>query len=125
MRRDAMRCALAADADLADGDTTFPLCADALRRATVVAATVENVKEEKITTLVKAAGVTCEPYYPGLFAKLLAKTNVDELISAIGSAPAPGGGGGGGGGGEVAKEEAKKEESDEEEEAGMDFDLFD
>lgn len=70
----------------------------------------------------KAAGVTVEPYYPGLFAKLLEKTNMDELISAIGSAPAAGGGGGGGdgggGGGEAAAEE-KKEESEEEEEEEM------
>jgi ribosomal protein L12E/L44/L45/RPP1/RPP2 len=55
---------------------------------------------------------------------MLAKTNMDELISSIGSAPAPGaggGGGGGGGGGDAPAAEAKKEESDEEEEADSTF----
>lgn len=71
--------------------------------------------------MVKAAGVEVEPYYPGLFAKLLAKTNMDDLIGAIGAAPAPGSGGGGGGGGgdaggAAAAEEEKKEEEEEEEE---------
>lgn len=78
--------------------------------------------------MIKAAKVDVETYYPGLFAKMLEKTNVDDLIGAIGSAPAPGAGGGGGGGaagGDAPAEEAKKEESDEEEEEDMDFDLFD
>jgi large subunit ribosomal protein LP1 len=91
-------------------------------------------QDEKISTLVKAAGVTIEPYWPSLFAKLLQKVNINDLIGAIGSAPAAGGGGGaaaggGGGGGDAGgadkKEEEKKEESEEEEEGEMDFDLFD
>lgn len=76
--------------------------------------------------MVKAAGVEVEPYYPGLFAKLLAKTNMDDLIGAIGAAPAPGGGGGGGGGGgdaAPAEEEDKKEEEEEEEEEDVGFRL--
>jgi large subunit ribosomal protein LP1 len=92
------------------------------------------LQDEKISTLVKAAGVTIEPYWPSLFAKLLQKVNMNDLINAIGSAPSAGGGGGvagggGGGGGDAGgadkKEEEKKEESEEEEEGEMDFDLFD
>ena len=47
-------------------------------------------------TLIKAAGVEVEPYWPSLFAKLLANTSVDDLIMNVGSgapaaAPAAGG----------------------------------
>lgn len=72
-----------------------------------------------------------EPYWPSLFAKLLEKTNIDDLVSAIGSGPAPGAvaaapvAGGGKAGAEAAKQEEKKEESEEEEEEDMGFDLFD
>jgi large subunit ribosomal protein LP1 len=89
-------------------------------------------QDDKISTLVKAAGVTIEPYWPSLFAKLLQKIKMDDLIGAIGSAPAAGGGGGaaagGGGGGAATADEKKedvKEESEEEEEGDMGFDLFD
>jgi large subunit ribosomal protein LP1 len=40
---------------------------------------------EKINTLLKAAGVTVDSYYPGLFAKALAVKKLDELITNIGS----------------------------------------
>ena len=45
---------------------------------------------EKIATLIKAAGVEVESYWPSLFAKLLEKKSVDDLIMNVGS----GGGGG-------------------------------
>ena len=89
------------------------------------------VTEEKIAALVKAAGVSIEPYWPNIFAKLLSKTSVEDLIMNAGSsgaapaaaaAPAAGGGGGGDAGG-AAEKEAEPEE--EEEEEGMEFDLFD
>lgn len=49
---------------------------------------------EKIQTILKAANVDVEPYWPGLFAKALETTNVKELITNIGSAvgAAPAGG---------------------------------
>ena len=90
------------------------------------------VTEEKIAALVKAAGVSIEPYWPNIFAKLLSKTSVEDLIMNAGSsgaapaaAPAAGGGGGGGGGdaGGAAEKEAEPEEEEEEED--MEFDLFD
>lgn len=89
---------------------------------------------EKITTLVKAANVQIESYWPGLFAKLLEKRNIEDLILSVGS----GGGGGAapiavaasGGGGAAAAEaappvEEKKEEPKEESDEDMGFSLFD
>ncbi|KAJ8546534.1 hypothetical protein K7X08_032608 [Anisodus acutangulus] len=86
---------------------------------------------EKIGTLVKAANLQVESYWPSLFAKLCEKKNVDELIMNVGS------GGAAASTGAVAaaapttdhvapaeadkKKEEKKEESDDE---AM-FSLFD
>lgn len=44
------------------------------------------LKGEKIQTILKAANVDVEPYWPGLFAKALESANVKDLISNIGSA---------------------------------------
>lgn len=90
-------------------------------------------QEDKIKSLVDAAGIKVEPYWPSLFAKLLQNVNVDDLINNIGAAPAAGAGGAGAGGaaggadgGDAAAEEKKEEsEESEEEEEDMDFDLFD
>lgn len=54
---------------------------------------------EKIQTLLKAANVEVEPYWPGLFSKALESINPKDLItnisSGVGSAgPAVGGGAG-------------------------------
>lgn len=40
---------------------------------------------EKISTILKAANVDVEPYWPGLFAKALEGVNVKDLITNIGS----------------------------------------
>ena len=40
---------------------------------------------DKILTLVKAANVEVEAYFPGLFAKLFERRSVDDLISSVGS----------------------------------------
>ncbi|KAH9498284.1 60S acidic ribosomal protein P1, partial [Bulinus truncatus] len=40
---------------------------------------------DKIATLLKAAGVSVEPYWPGLFAKALDGMNVKDLITNVGS----------------------------------------
>ena len=51
---------------------------------------------EKIQTILKAASVDVEPYWPGLFAKALDGISVKDLItnvgSGVGAGPAPGGG---------------------------------
>uniref|UniRef100_A0A0D3GVS4 60S acidic ribosomal protein P1 n=1 Tax=Oryza barthii TaxID=65489 RepID=A0A0D3GVS4_9ORYZ len=66
------------------------------------------ITSEKIATLVKAANIKVEAYWPGLFAKLLEHRSVDDLILSVGS------------GGGAAPEEAKEESDDD-----MGFSLFD
>ncbi|BBG97707.1 60S acidic ribosomal protein family, partial [Prunus dulcis] len=87
------------------------------------------ITAEKIATLVKAANVTVESYWPGLFAKLAEKRNIEDLILNVGA---------GGGGGAVAvaapgagaaapaaapAAEEKKEEPKEESDDDMGFSL--
>merc|ERR550537_420736 len=95
-----------------------------------------EISAENINTILKSANVTCEAYWPTLFAKLCKGKDLDAMISSVGSggggggggpAPAAGGAaapaaGGGGGGGAAAKE---PEPEPEEEEEDMGFDLFD
>lgn len=55
-------------------------------------------QSEKIQTILKAANVDVEPYWPGLFAKALEGVNPKDLITNVGSgvgaaAPAAGGAG--------------------------------
>uniref|UniRef100_A0A0C9RPR8 TSA: Wollemia nobilis Ref_Wollemi_Transcript_28540_751 transcribed RNA sequence n=1 Tax=Wollemia nobilis TaxID=56998 RepID=A0A0C9RPR8_9CONI len=88
------------------------------------------ITAEKIMTLVKAADVQIESYWPALFAKLLEKRSIEDLILSVGS----------GGGGAVAAvsaapaaaaeaaappPEEKKEEAKEESDEDMGFSLFD
>merc|ERR1711970_687438 len=89
-----------------------------------------DITADKITSILKAANVSVEPFWPGLFAGALKDVNVSDLISNIGSgagaAPAAGGGAAAGGApAEEAKEEAKKESSSEESDDDMGFGLFD
>ncbi|KVH91247.1 60S acidic ribosomal protein P1-like [Cynara cardunculus var. scolymus] len=89
------------------------------------------ITSEKIATLLKAANVNCESYWPGLFAKLAEKKNIEDLIVNVGA------GGGGAApavaapaaGGAVAAAapapEEKKEEPKEESDDDMGFSLFD
>ncbi|CAA6673477.1 unnamed protein product [Spirodela intermedia] len=92
-----------------------------------------SITAEKISTLVKAANVKVDSYWPSLFAKLLEKRNVDDLIMNVGSggggAPiavaAPAGGAGGGAAAAPAAVEEKKEEPKEESDDDMGFSLFD
>lgn len=51
------------------------------------------LQPEKIAALVKAANVSVESYWPGLFAKLAEKRDIGDLILNVGA---------GGGGGAVA-----------------------
>ncbi|KAK7789415.1 hypothetical protein R5R35_010273 [Gryllus longicercus] len=93
------------------------------------------VTGEKIQTILKAAGVDVEPYWPGLFAKALEGISVKDLITNVGSGIGVGGGGGAPGAPAAAapaaeapaekKEEAKKKEESEESDDDMGFGLFD
>merc|ERR1712014_21123 len=88
-----------------------------------------DIAADNLSTLVKAAGVSVEPFWPSLFEKALSSVNVAELItnigSGVGAAPAAGGAAAAGGAvDEAPKEEAKKEESEEESDSDMGFDLF-
>ncbi|XP_008800672.1 60S acidic ribosomal protein P1-like [Phoenix dactylifera] len=89
------------------------------------------ITAEKISTLVKAANLKIDSYWAPLFAKLLEKRSVDDLILSVGS----GGGGSpvavsapaGGAAAPAAAPEAeeKKEEPKEESDDDMGFSLFD
>merc|ERR1712061_8386 len=74
-----------------------------------------EITGDKISTILKAANVQFEPFWPSLFAGALKDVNVRELITNIGSGVGTGGGGGaaaaGGAAEEAPKEEEKKEES--------------
>ncbi|KAH9613349.1 hypothetical protein KSS87_008187 [Heliosperma pusillum] len=93
--------------------------------------TTMHEEAEKISVLIKAANITVDSFWPALFAKLLEKKNVEDLISTIGA----GGGGGGaapaavGGGGAAApaaeEKKEEKEEAKEESDDDMGFGLFD
>uniref|UniRef100_A0A251RX55 60S acidic ribosomal protein P1 n=1 Tax=Helianthus annuus TaxID=4232 RepID=A0A251RX55_HELAN len=87
---------------------------------------------EKIATILKAANVECESYWPSLFAKLAEKKNIEDLIVNVG---AGGGGGapavaaapaaGGAAAAAPAAEEKKEEEPKEDTDDDMGFSLFD
>lgn len=87
-----------------------------------------EVTADNIKSILSAANVTVESYWPMLFAKLLEKKSLDDFISNVGAAPAAGAAAaapaaGGDAGAGAAKEEEKKEEESEEEDMG--FSLFD
>ncbi|EHA8590990.1 60S acidic ribosomal protein P1 [Cocos nucifera] len=92
------------------------------------------ITAEKISTLVKAANLKIDSYWAPLFAKLLEKRSVDDLILSVGSggggAPVAGSAPAGGAGGAAATAaapaaEEKKEEPKEESDDDMGFSLFD
>merc|ERR1711963_967233 len=88
------------------------------------------VTADKLTTILKAPGVSVEPYWPSLFSKALEGVNIKDLVTNVGSsagaAPAAGGAPAASGGDAPAeaKKEEKKEESEESDE-DMGFGLFD
>merc|ERR1711976_919149 len=83
-----------------------------------------DITADNLSTLVKAAGVSVEPFWPGLFEKALSSVNVADLITNIGSGVGAAPAAAGGATDEAPKEEAKKEESEEESDSDMGFDLF-
>lgn len=91
-----------------------------------------RLQGEKISTILKAANVDVEPYWPGLFAKALEGVNVKDLITNIGSGvgAAPAGGAAAPAASDAPAAESKKEEKKKEEESDvsdddMGFGLFD
>jgi len=89
------------------------------------------ITAEKISTILKAADVKVEPYWPGLFAKALEGVDAKALISNVGAgagaAPAAGAPAAASADAPAAaaeKKEEKKEESEEEDD-DMGFGLFD
>merc|ERR1712203_546122 len=89
------------------------------------------ITAEKINTILKAAKVDVEPFWPGLFAKCCESIDVKELISNVGSGvgSAPAGGAApaaaADAGAAAPAAEAKKEEPEEESDDDMGFGLFD
>merc|ERR1739845_76133 len=86
-----------------------------------------EINADNLNKVIKAAGVSVEPFWPGLFASALSGVDVAGLITNIGSGvgSAPAGGAAAGGAAEAAPaEEAKKESSEEESDSDMGFDLF-
>ncbi|KAL6581594.1 hypothetical protein OROMI_007517 [Orobanche minor] len=91
------------------------------------------ITAEKIATLVKAANLTVESYWPSLFAKLCEKKNIEDLVVNVGAGggggavavSAPAGGAGGAAAPAAPAEEEKKEEPKEESDDDMGLSLFD
>ncbi|KAI3756973.1 hypothetical protein L6452_04505 [Arctium lappa] len=91
------------------------------------------ITSEKIATLVSAANVSIESYWPSLFAKLCEKKNLEDLIMNVGAGGGgaavavaiPSGGGGAAPADAAPAAEEKKEEAKEESDDDMGFSLFD
>lgn len=87
------------------------------------------VTAEKINSLLKAAGVDVEPFWPGIFAKAVESLDLKGLVSNVGagagSAPAAAGSAAPAAAAAEEKKEEKKEEEEEEEDDDMGFGLFD
>merc|ERR1711981_1263438 len=87
-----------------------------------------EINADNLNKVIKAAGVSVEPFWPGLFASALTGVDVAGLITNIGSgvgSGAPAAGGAAAAADAAPAEEAKKEESEEEEsDSDMGFDLF-
>lgn len=87
------------------------------------------VTADKLQALLKAANVSVEPYWPGIFAKAVESLNIKDLVSNVGAgagapAAAPQAGSGAPAPTAEEKKEEKKEEEEEEDE-DMGFSLFD
>lgn len=87
------------------------------------------MQADNISTIVKAAGVEVESYWPILFARLAEKKNLDDLITNVGAGGgvvvAGGAGGSGAAAGGDAGAAAAAEPEEEEEDDDMGFSLFD
>eukprot|EP01059_Diplonema_ambulator_P019713 TRINITY_DN33352_c0_g1_i1.p1 TRINITY_DN33352_c0_g1~~TRINITY_DN33352_c0_g1_i1.p1 ORF type:complete len:108 (+),score=40.79 TRINITY_DN33352_c0_g1_i1:53-376(+) len=86
-----------------------------------------EVTADKIATLCKAADVSVESFYPGLFATFLTESaNIGDLLTNTGgAAAAPAASAAPAGGDAPAAADAKKAPAKEESEEEMEFDMFD
>ena len=82
------------------------------------------VTADKINTIIKAAGVAVQPFWPSLFEKTLSGKNLDDLLLNVGgggggaaAAPAAGGAASAPAGGKKDEGKGKKEEKKEEKKA--------
>ena len=48
----------------------------------------QEITSDAINKIIKASGNTVEAYWPALFAKAIAGTNITEILNNVGSAPA-------------------------------------
>merc|ERR1712007_188141 len=74
-----------------------------------------EISADNLNTLIKAADVDVDSYWPGLFAKALDGIDIKTLVSNVGSGAGGAGAAAADAPAEEAKEEEKKEESEEEE----------
>ncbi|PAA60096.1 hypothetical protein BOX15_Mlig018849g2, partial [Macrostomum lignano] len=89
-----------------------------------------EVTGDKISAILKAAGVTVEPFWPNMFARALSGVKVKDLLSnvgsSVGSAPAAGAAApvAAAAAVEPAASKAKEPEPESESDDDMGFDLF-
>jgi large subunit ribosomal protein LP1 len=89
-----------------------------------------EITNDKLSTLIEAAGLEVDSIWPTIFAKALQGKDLSALLFSVGSGPAVSGGAApaaSAGGAAAAKEEAPaaKEEEKEESDEDMGFGLFD
>eukprot|EP01087_Luapelamoeba_hula_P003909 TRINITY_DN137_c0_g1_i1.p1 TRINITY_DN137_c0_g1~~TRINITY_DN137_c0_g1_i1.p1 ORF type:complete len:132 (+),score=42.89 TRINITY_DN137_c0_g1_i1:141-536(+) len=95
-----------------------------------------QITASKMSTLIKAAGVSVPAYYPGLFERVFASRNIDDLLAgassgpvgaapaAAAAAPAAGEAGKAPAKDEGAKKDDKKKKDDEEDSEEVDMGGF-
>ncbi|GIY21228.1 60S acidic ribosomal protein P1 [Caerostris darwini] len=87
------------------------------------------ITSEKIATILKAAKIDVEPYWPGLFSRCLESVDLKNLITNVGSvapaAAAPAAAAASEGESKKADKKEEKKEESEEEDDDMGFGLFD
>ncbi|CAD7923352.1 unnamed protein product [Amoebophrya sp. A120] len=88
-----------------------------------------DITADAMTSVIKAAGLSVESYWPKLYSSMVAGKDVGAILKAGGGGgggvAAAGGAAAGGAAGGDAGEEKKDDAPPEEEEEEMEFDLFD